>query len=413
MNILFLVSEIALRPQANAVGLEIALPKALKALGHRVIVLAPYRDTSVGDVPVARRLVALEAEGEAFQVFEAKLNSGVEVVLLRGAQSLADGAPLNRFVEAACAYVEAREEKFDAVHVLGAALESAPRALARGSLQSRIGKIALSTANQQTSDEVARAALVHDVPAGIDYSLWNPALDSHLSQRYDFTDDLSLQRVRAAKTPSITEHHRFGKSINKAALQHALGLPQNNIPLLLVPPSACSESLLEALPTILRQDVQVVCLSWNANASLQAAMNEAQHVWPDRVRFVHEAKPSQETFVRRALAAADILVAPHNDEQVPTLAALKYGALPIVGAYAQKTLVELGHDGRSGTAIFLSHDGAEAMSHAALRAIALFAQKDSAGMDSALRTRLRIMRDDHSWDLRARAYERVYRAKSA
>lgn len=414
MNILFVASDISLRPQHNKSergdnALENALPKALKALGHRALVVAPYRETTVADVSVARRLVTVDVGTETHQVFEAKTQSGVEVVLLRGASDTAIDNKV--FVEAVAGYIEARAEKFDAVHVLGAALEVATRRFRAESLRALVGTIAFSDDAQKHPAKVDANVRVPEVPAGIDYASWNPAIDPHLAQRYDFTDDLSLQKLRTIKSGAAQNLpvQRFGKAINKSALQHAVGWPQTQAPMLLVPANGVNETLLEALPTILRQDVQVLCLGWRTSEHWADGFREAEQTWPDRLRFVRDTKPNQETFTHRALAATDILLALENDTDLPTLAALKYGVLPIVSDYARATLVELGHDARSGSAIFVSGLQSEGLANACLRAIALFAQQDADSKTAALRTRLRLMREDHSWDLRARSYERAYR----
>jgi starch synthase len=116
---------------------------------------------------------------------------------------------------------------------------------------------------------------------------------------------------------------------------------------------------------------------------------------------------SDEPTVRRACAAADVVVLPARYEATGTLAriAQRYGALPVAqaaGAHVD-AIVDADAALDTGTGFLYEEATATALAGAVSRALAAF----SSARWPALRRR--VMRLDLAWDRPARRYAQVYR----
>lgn len=84
MDVLMVTPELASVAKASGVGdVVLGLSKALRALGHKVTVVMPRYPGAGADLMLARRLTPLElGEAGAVTIFDARLPSGVDLVLL-------------------------------------------------------------------------------------------------------------------------------------------------------------------------------------------------------------------------------------------------------------------------------------------------------------------------------------------
>jgi starch synthase len=159
-----------------------------------------------------------------------------------------------------------------------------------------------------------RKDLLSGILNGIDTSVWNPATDPHVASNFD-SDTLQ------------------NRATNKAALQRRFGVALAPNALLIGVISRLSwqkglDLLLESLPTILQEGMQMVVLG-SGDADLQS-----------RYRAVAASNPGQigvligydENLAHLIQAGADAIAVPSRFEPcgLTQLCALRYGAVPIV-----------------------------------------------------------------------------------
>ena len=158
---------------------------------------------------------------------------------------------------------------------------------------------------------------------GIDTSVWDPATDPHIPGCF-YTDVSSGFESEVLKN----------RAINKAALQRRLGLQLAPDVLLLGVIGRLSSKkgldlLLENLPTIVREGMQLVVLGSGGDRSLQYRYRAAAQANPERVSVTigHD-----EGLAHLIQAGADALVVPSRFEPcgLTQLCALRYGTVPIV-----------------------------------------------------------------------------------
>jgi starch synthase len=160
----------------------------------------------------------------------------------------------------------------------------------------------------------SRAAVLAGVRNGIDETVWNPATDVLLPQRYS----AALLDDRAK---------------NKAALQTAFGLPVAADRLLLGVVSRLSaqkglDLLLSCIPLLVELDAQLVLLGsgdrWMEDAYRAAALAHPAHI-ACRIGY-------DESIAHVIQAGSDAILVPSRFEPcgLTQLCALRYGAVPIV-----------------------------------------------------------------------------------
>src|SRR5439155_7549518 len=161
-----------------------------------------------------------------------------------------------------------------------------------------------------------RSSFLSGILNGIDISVWNPETDPHIATRFN---------AKALDS----------RAANKLALQRRLGLdPSRNAASLGVVSRLSWQKgldlLLESMPTILREGMQLVLLG-SGDADLQ-----------DRYQALAKANPSRiavvigydEALAHLIQAGSDALVVPSRFEPcgLTQLCALRYGAIPIVSS---------------------------------------------------------------------------------
>lgn len=236
-----------------------------------------------------------------------------------------------------------------------------------------------------------RAADLHGVLNGIDYTVWDPAVDELIPANY-CPDDLA------------------GKAICKRDLQQQCGLPARDVPLLgLISRLADQKGLdliADIMDDLMQLDVQFVLLGTG---------EQKYHDLFARLAKRHPAKFSaQITFnnelAHRIEAGADIFLMPSRYEPcgLNQLYSLRYGAVPLVhktGGLADTITNCTPSSMGKGTA-----NGFSFQSYAprALLATIVRALKLHADRRHWRRLMLNGMRQDWSWDKSAREYLTLY-----
>ena len=238
----------------------------------------------------------------------------------------------------------------------------------------------------------SRGGAVHGILNGVDGTVWNPATDPDLAERYD------VRRLA-------------GKAACKLALQTELGLePQAGAPLFGVVSRLTSQKgldlLLDALPGLRRCGGQLA-LQGTGDLALENAFAAAARADP---RSVAVRIGYDEAFAHRLIAGADAILVPSRFEPcgLTQLYGLRYGTLPVVrrvGGLADTVVDASDHAVRAGRATGFVFDAATpaALGVALQRAVDAFAKP-------ALWKQLMVcaMTQDFSWEGAAKAYRALY-----
>lgn len=239
----------------------------------------------------------------------------------------------------------------------------------------------------------ARAHDLSGILNAVDETVWNPATDAAISQRFD-----------ANKTA--------GKARCKAALQQELGLAlQPDAPLFGVVSRLTEQKglhlVLAVLNDLIARGGQLVVLG-NGEAALEAAFKARALANPQAVsvRIGYD-----EAYAHRIFAATDVTLVPSRFEPcgLTQMYGLKYGSLPLVhrvGGLAD-TVVDsaLEHlaDGTANGFVFAEFTP-QALDRAVRRALALYARKEEWRS-----VRQHAMKQELGWDQAAAQYVALYR----
>jgi len=228
---------------------------------------------------------------------------------------------------------------------------------------------------------------------GVDYDVWNPASDRHLSANFN-PDDLS------------------GKRICKLELQRELGLKVDpDIPLIVwlsrITDQKMADIVYHALHIVLERDVQLALLG-EGDPVLEAKLLDAAQHYDGRlaVRIGYE-----EPLAHRLQAGADLLLHPSRFEPcgLTPLYAMRYGTLPIVrhvGGLSDTIVDATEWTIRGGSATGFAFRDADTSAILACldRAIAFFSRPTR-----WLKMQRRAMSREFGWADSARRYCAIYR----
>ena len=239
----------------------------------------------------------------------------------------------------------------------------------------------------------ARSRELRGILNGIDTRVWNPATDPAIVSRFDAGDLES----RAA---------------NKSALQRRFGLAEKPDAFLLGVISRLSwqkglDLLLEALPTVLGEDMQLAALG-SGDADLQARYRAAAQ---DHAGTIGAVIGYDEKLAHLIQAGSDALIVPSRFEPcgLTQLCALRYGAVPIVSRVGglEDTVVDAEAAAMaSGTATGFKFGPVTSENLAAALRAAHSVFRDKPAWR---RIQHSGMRTDVSWRDRARRYGDLYR----
>jgi starch synthase len=229
---------------------------------------------------------------------------------------------------------------------------------------------------------------------GVDYSMWNPATDTHLAANYD--------------VETVAER----KPLCKAALQRRYGLPeQPRTPLLGMVARLVEQKGLDlvgkAAAPLLQRGVQLVLLG-EGDAAYHRMLLDLRARFPDRIGVVFGF---DDALAHQIEAGADIFLMPSQYEPagLNQLYSLKYGTVPVVratGGLADTITDYTPQTAEAGTATgfcFLSYTPA-ALLRTIQRALELYRVSPEKWL-ALMRTG---MRQDWSWDRIAAEYENLY-----
>jgi starch synthase len=228
---------------------------------------------------------------------------------------------------------------------------------------------------------------VHGILNGLDYDIWNPATDSHLTATYDAT---SIERRLA----------------NKRALQKRLKLPERDgVPVVAMVSRLDVQKgvdLLAAVATRLLSggdpDAQLVVLG-SGLPEFETALRRLAGAHPDRMSAVLRYDPALAPLI---YAGSDIFLMPSRFEPcgLGQLIAMRYGSVPVVRATGG--LVDTVHQGVTGFS-FEPYD-ADAFWDALQRALSVYRGDPPAWRE----IQHGGMASDFSWVSSAHGYEQLY-----
>ncbi len=427
------------------------LSKALRQLGHRVVLAVPRSPGfEAGGLLVARRLTPLTlASGAEVTVLDGQLASGVELALFDApAELLQDGLERSTFLsQAAAALARQRLEHgkaLDVVHVHDFAAAQTPIWLRKAGVSTptmltihdgrrqgvfaaagpsaaempeeartpegsiNLLRVGLATADLVTTvsgryaeelgtpdvgGDLAGAVVqlsrpIAGVPYGVDYAIYNPATDPALESRYDAEDASNKARCKAA----ILRRFEFELDIERPLCIAIGDLDGDN-----------DESLLgPALLGLLKNDVALIISGKGSQKLVDTCANVEDYAGD--LAFLEN--PDEMT-LRRLYAAADlVLIAPRYEPcGVRQLLAQRYGAIPIARAVGGlcDTVVDADAELETGTGFLFDEADPEALRGAFARAIAAYALPR---WPDVVR---RAMRLDVAWDRPARRHVQLYR----
>ncbi|CAL5223380.1 g5887 [Coccomyxa viridis] len=237
----------------------------------------------------------------------------------------------------------------------------------------------------------SRAYALNGVLNGIDTQEWNPSTDKHIVKNY-----------------SISNFSR-GKAENKAALQKELSLPERpEVPLIgfigRLDYQKGADLVLGAVPWLLEQDVQLVCLG-TGDVSLESGMRWMENTYPDRARgWVGFNVPMS----HKITAAADLLLMPSRFEPcgLNQLYAMAYGTAPVAHATGglRDTVLPFNPWEGTGTGWTFTPCTVEAFISILGNALETFREHS----DSFRALQQRGMQIDFTWDKAASEYETIF-----
>lgn len=239
-----------------------------------------------------------------------------------------------------------------------------------------------------------RQARLCGVLNGIDTRQWNPISDKHLAAHYDAND---LDR----------------KALNKASLQHRLGLAtQASYPLIgyigrLVEQKGI-DLILQAIPELVQQPLQLVFLS-AGDAYFEQALIYWARRYPERIAVQINF---DEALSHQIEAAADFFLMPSRFEPcgLNQMYSQRYGTVPIVHSVGGLTdtvcdAVASTIADNSATGIVFREPSYGALSEAVKRALLLYANPTT-----FRRIQQSGMAQNFSWQRSARTYQDIYSA---
>ncbi len=426
-----------------------ALSKALRSLGHRVSILAPYPDESDPSLSgLARRLdpirVELGSRTEAVHIHDGRSAGGVEWILLQH-DALADLFEIDEsalFAQAVFARATeqllGRERAFDAIHFHG---EETALAAALIASTGRVPVIfsAYSLANPLRFSPRQVEALGLESFADADGSLCPLLWAIHSAQRVSTSlpervlssapngEDAVVAQALKARGAALsavpfgldaalwnpltdtqlvaryTPHDLTGKARSKAMLQRELKLEVDpDVALLGAVESAIGAERIEHIgQELVRTDVQLIVQVLDEDAECIDRLIALSDRMPHRLQ-VRIGDSQMRT--HRIVAGCDALLIA-SERPVLAMAAQRYGTVPVArrGSATAESIVDVDAKLTTGTGILYDDRSPEALLAGARRAVAAFYR----GLPFE-KLRTRMMRVDFSWERGARMFELIY-----
>lgn len=228
------------------------------------------------------------------------------------------------------------------------------------------------------------------IASGIDYAVYNPAIDPALDARYDAEDPYGKARTKGAMLRQL----RLDLDISRPLAVFAAPLDREH----------GADVVLAALPELLRQNLSLI-VAGEGDSELADAFRAARGDRPESLAFVERPDDAQ---IRRLHAAADLALVVEQRAPATTaqLVAQRYGVLPVAlsAGAVRDTVVDCEPSLDTGTGFLFDRSSAEELVGAVERALSAYAEEEAWA-----RLRRRVMRLDLGWDRAARRYAQVYR----
>jgi starch synthase len=227
---------------------------------------------------------------------------------------------------------------------------------------------------------------------GVDYSYWNPMFDPNLPVNYDFE----------------ILHRKYD---NKRALQHRLGLPIQDVPVVGMNSRVVEQKgfslLFEILDRLMSKGVQLVVVGAGKQEYADLLREKAKQ-YPKQMAF-RGGQPAVDELGSLVYAGSDIFLMPSLFEPsgLGQLVSLRYGTIPVVrrtGGLAD-TITDYNQSNRTGNGFTFDEYTGEALEEAMDRALALWHQQERWQQLLA-----RAMALSYSWEIPAKKYVRIYKA---
>jgi starch synthase len=235
-----------------------------------------------------------------------------------------------------------------------------------------------------------RKSSLHGILNGVDYKVWNPATDNHLTSRYS-------PRKIAGKSlckESLLKEMNLNKSLNQKPL---LGMISR------LDSQKGVDLLVKIMNDILSLDVGLVILG-AGNSSMQRALSKIAEHNPGRVGITIGF---DETLAHRIMAGTDIFLIPSRYEPcgLTQMYALKYGTIPIVRTTGglKDTIRPFHPQSGRGNGFTFTDYKPKAFLTSILNAVDLYHNPTS-----WKKLQNNAMREDFSWDRSARSYLDLY-----
>jgi len=234
-----------------------------------------------------------------------------------------------------------------------------------------------------------RAADVTGILNGVDYSEWNPAIDSFIASRY-------------------SENDLTGKRICKDKLQGNRGLPvKSAVPVFGIISRLTSQKgfdlIQEIFDRLMERQLQLILLG-SGESRYEKFFASAAARFPEKFSL---RTGFDEVLAHQIEAGADIFLMPSLYEPcgLNQMFSLKYGTIPIVRKVGglKDTVIDYDAEGGVGTGFVFDTYEPQALWDSIEKALRLFADKKS-----WIELMYRAMRMDFSWDRSAQAYSNLY-----
>jgi starch synthase len=237
-----------------------------------------------------------------------------------------------------------------------------------------------------------RQAFLHGILNGVDYRLWDPARDSHLTAKYSPQKMSGKQQCKKA----LIQEMALDTALMKKPL---LGMVSR------LDAQKGLDLLVKILDDILALDVGLVVLG-SGDERIQGAIQEAAQRRPGRIGLTIGF---DEPLAHRIMAGVDIFLIPSRYEPcgLTQMYALKYGTVPIARATGglDDTIVPFDPKTGGGNGFKFSAYEPNAFLEAIRKAVDLF--QDPKAWQSLIANG---MKEDFSWDRSARRYMELYRS---
>jgi len=234
-----------------------------------------------------------------------------------------------------------------------------------------------------------RSKDVHGIINGVDYSDWDPSVDTHIAVNYDIKT--LNQKVE-----------------NKKVLLGELKLPfDENIPLIGTVSRLADQKgfdiLVEAMDELMKFDLEYVLLG-TGDPKYHKLFEILQKKYPQKISAQLKFDNRMAHLIE---AGSDMFLMPSRYEPcgLNQMYSLRYGTIPIVrktGGLAD-TVVNFNPETHSGTGFVFEEYSASALIDAVKRAVEIFQNKKM-----WIQLQKQAMKQDFSWDTSAKEYLKLY-----